>query len=438
MNKLLIIILLILNILLSQDADVGLTDMGSTGSKSVTGLSYQPAGMLGILDIGGTTGKCSWMVSLSDMTNDSGSVAFTGQYVDGTTPLYANDSYSWAYKDYVWAHSVKGNVDGDATWTSVESDGFTFNVTDADAHDYAHLTWGGGQAVTKVSQFHPSGTTGNQSITGVGFQPNAVIMVLTGRGSGFGGQTQHAELNFGFMADNGGQYVQGFHSHAGNGYHYSWGLTNACIIAIDATITGQASYVSMDSDGFTINWSNASSSSEYISYLAIGGVEAHVGTSTFQGSTGTWAVSGFGFEPDAVIGAFEGDHSAGIGFATSTGSTDHAYMTYSHWHGQDPSVSDQFSDDTWFLVETRYDGTLMGFMDISSFDSDGLTFDQADVGNTGAFGYLAFKVLEAIPAWQINIGDVWKPAVGVQINIGDAWKEVPATQINIGDAWKEN
>ena len=377
-------------------ADVGFYDMGSTGSKTVSGLSYQPKGLIGMLHGNGHNVGLAWTVALSDMT-DAGSYMFAGQYPDGQTPLYANDSYSVKKTDYVWAKAIKvANLVGEATFTSVNSDGFTFNVTDADNWNYSHLSWGGGQSVVKTGQFAPSGSTGNQSVTGIGFQPNAVIFFVTEHGADEGNQ-QHAKFILGWMAENGGQHLVSHGVSAGSGYGYGWQKTDACIIAQTSTITGQASYVSMDSGGFTINWSNAMGTDKYVHYMAIGGVEAYAGNDAFRASTGTFSKSGFGFQPDVIIGATRGDQNTGMGFATSPTQADQAYQQFSHWHGQDPSVADQNSNDGLFLLEMSYTGSAHGWIDVHSFDSDGVTFNQLDVGEQNTFGFLAFKIKQSVP-----------------------------------------
>lgn len=108
-------------------------------------------------------------------------------------------------------------------------------------------------------------STGNKSISGVGFKPQAVIFI--------GRVANGTSLNFSFgaMDGSGNQFAStGSHSH-GTTNSYRDSATNRCQI-VDAsgtsTIVQALSYVSMDTDGFTINVNTAGSIDT--SYIAIG------------------------------------------------------------------------------------------------------------------------------------------------------------------------
>src|SRR3990172_4848530 len=109
--------------------------------------------------------------------------------------------------------------------------------------------------------------TGNQAITGVGFQPKALIFgfvakTADGVGTGDGkyavagmavSSTQRAAVCF---ADDAARH------------------TNVkCLVMVNgaSTLLAEADLVTMDSDGFTINWSTAPSGAWIIPYVAFGG-----------------------------------------------------------------------------------------------------------------------------------------------------------------------
>ena len=97
-------------------------------------------------------------------------------------------------------------------------------------------------------------STGNKAITGVGFQPKIVCFTLLNPGS-----STVASLSSGAMTSS-AQYASAMvYAESGTNAARS-SSTSLCILAIsssDASTNLGASYVSMDSDGFTINVSTA-------------------------------------------------------------------------------------------------------------------------------------------------------------------------------------
>lgn len=95
-------------------------------------------------------------------------------------------------------------------------------------------------------------STGNKSVTGLGFTPKLVRFFLVSSAStvssasGVGGMTASA------------QFCQGWASDGASGARD--GRTNSCIIGINAsgTVSLRCTYVSLDADGFTINVAAAS------------------------------------------------------------------------------------------------------------------------------------------------------------------------------------
>ena len=98
-------------------------------------------------------------------------------------------------------------------------------------------------------------STGNKSITGVGFKPKLVrFTALIG-----GGSTVVA--SWGAMDENGNQYAFATAGIPSPVAMYRLGVDNFCILNLNTsgtTLLG-AKYISMDADGFTINVTNAGS-----------------------------------------------------------------------------------------------------------------------------------------------------------------------------------
>jgi hypothetical protein len=114
----------------------------------------------------------------------------------------------------------------------------------------------------KVGTFTSSGSTGNQSITGVGFKPRLIIL-----GFGFGDGTAFS-VGFGWANSDAQASVVSVYAEDG-GAVGSQG-TNDTFVIQRSNSTGaavaRASLVSMDSDGFTIN--NTVASATLMSYVA--------------------------------------------------------------------------------------------------------------------------------------------------------------------------
>lgn len=111
----------------------------------------------------------------------------------------------------------------------------------------------------KIGSFTTTGTTGNRQITGVGFKPKLVKFTAVPTA----GSAVQSIVNSGAMDDSGGQYVVGSSARpvVSNRAETAVPVTNACIKAYGISSGGvfgtdlTAAYVSMDADGFTINFS---------------------------------------------------------------------------------------------------------------------------------------------------------------------------------------
>lgn len=109
------------------------------------------------------------------------------------------------------------------------------------------------------------GSTGNKSVTGVGFTPKLVTFALKGGAAA----TDQALHGYGAMDENGTQFVH-FTADSSTGAVRRGSSDSACIAWTSTTTTQLlAAYVSMDADGFTINVSSASSTFA-VAYVAYG------------------------------------------------------------------------------------------------------------------------------------------------------------------------
>lgn len=105
-----------------------------------------------------------------------------------------------------------------------------------------------------VGTFTSSAGTGNQSITGIGFRPRLVKFDVAA------GDTSFFRIGFGAMDAAGNQYAWGATSEDANSGGRATISRVYCVALTNSAATDilLGSFVSMDADGFTINWVTAS------------------------------------------------------------------------------------------------------------------------------------------------------------------------------------
>lgn len=216
-----------------------------------------------------------------------------------------------------------GFLNQTATLKTFDSDGFTVTFTNAiAAREYLYLAIGGTGVSVKTGSGNWATSTGNQSFTGVGFQPTLLFLCAGGNYIGSESETDPgACFSYGWVDAEGRQGVSAWHEvHSGTSDNHRYQRTTKCVAVLDSTtgaVEAEAEFVSFDSDGFTINWTNAHSSAATLSYLAISGVFSHAGSLTQPSSTGTQEVDGLDVTADVVM--FQS-----VGNTTSSSSDNHA------------------------------------------------------------------------------------------------------------------
>ena len=147
-----------------------------------------------------------------------------------------------------------------ANRVSLDADGFTVNVNTAPASGYRvgyHAIGGTDLTNVKIGNFASLGSTGNQSITGLGFQPDAIIFGTA--------RTALAEANSTAIHWGLGMASGSPISQIGHGVYSRNGVTtgstrkvlNDVYAIVGEDFTGgiwYANVTSFDADGFTINW----------------------------------------------------------------------------------------------------------------------------------------------------------------------------------------
>lgn len=252
--------------------------------------------------------------------------------------------------------------------------------------------------------FNAATVAGNQAIT-VGFQPKAVIFYWA-HGTADGYQTG-GYLGYGFT-DGTRQGVVAVASDDGVGTSNIGSMTRTdSVISILSngapTEDARANIVSLDANGFTLNWSNAAGSAWNIHYLAVGGTEitnAYVGSFSRTAGTGNLAVTGTGFQPDFVM-MLAPEYTDALN-ATSTGAafsigmmtpTEQQTLGFGlHQDGQTTARINSGRQITTAALSTMYRGTEDGQASYASMDANGFTLNWTN-GPAGTVQvlYLALK-----------------------------------------------
>ena len=254
---------------------------------------------------------------------------------------------------------------------------------------------GGGTVLAKAGSFIGNGSTGNQSVTGVGFQPKVVLFRYNMSPSD--GSQSDSVTGFGVGISSSDRRVAGDYENHNltTSSHAAWNQDTYCIYTPSGG--SRADFVSMDSDGFTVNW--VTSSQMVVNYLALGGTALtnyKTGIGSAKTTTGNQSYTGVGFQPTALIvwaGKFstspldQSTNGNGLfGFATS--SSARGMVAWRNLNNSNPQVAKRRQSTQRILSST----TTFTEADFVSFDSDGFTLNYPTAGgNADIFYYLALR-----------------------------------------------
>ena len=297
----------------------------ATGAQSVTGMRFQPKGIIfwGVntaISVPEFNDFNYWSFGWTDGTTH---LATTSISFDGNATSDENrDAITSAV---ITAHNTANTTQHRAALTSLNSDGFTLNWTNifnAEQRYVNYLALGGDEVSVKCGVFNSNTVTGNQAVTGVGFQPTAVIFCPVWNSGGSNAALNTPAMGWTDGTNQGASYVV---SEEGRNPTDNWRYqrTSSCIAIgseTDGTVLGEASMVSLDANGFTVNWTTAPGAALRVYYFAIAGVQARAGAVTQPTATGGQEVTGLPFAPGTLLFQSVGQT------AQSTVQTDNRYM----------------------------------------------------------------------------------------------------------------
>lgn len=376
-----------------------------TGNQAFTGVGFQPKVLLLFFDKSTADGNAvSWMRCMgfgtsstdraahgtSYIDNVAGGTANMGRSVSGTHVLYAYEASSGAITAFLVADIV-----------TLDADGFTLNFTTVQASAYKinYIALGGADLTNyNVSTRQAPAATGSQGYTGEGFQPDCIIAIGTGTTTALPVSTNNAgarnQLSFGIS---GSAFASAYDGNDSDLTKYTGKGQKADIMlmlnanASPPVVLYEATLTSLDSDGYTWNWTTTSNA-RFFFVLALKGGQYGLGVfnQNVTPTTGNQAVSGLAFQPVGVTFASFGAASTtslsaaaqhGVGAANS--STSRFALTLAGAVSANTSVVDHNLDNANVIKSlTAGTPTVNTVADFVSLDATGFTINNTTVDAT--------------------------------------------------------
>jgi hypothetical protein len=189
---------------------------------------------------------------------------------------------------------------------------FQLNWTTNDGQPYVihYLVIGGPQVSAKVVNWQTPTSPGQKAVTGLGFQPEAVLHFYIGAAFTNAPPSSQASavIGMGAMDKTGAEWsIQASDASNQNPTVDSRAQRNDAAIYMytdigSVSVTKEATFVSMNSGGFTLNFGTANASPSQVYSLALAGLKAGVGTfnKITAGAPASQSVT-TGFSPGAVL-----------------------------------------------------------------------------------------------------------------------------------------
>lgn len=269
----------------------------------------------------------------------------------------------------------------------------------------------------------------DQSVASVGFQPKIVLFWWSGS-TGTADTVAGGNISPGFGAaiSNASRfYVVGFSLDAAANSDTSFAQGNDAAIAIYSaagTVDGLADFKSMDADGFTLTIDKQFTLAGRVSYLALGGddlTNVAIGSKQRDADTGNCAVTGVGFQPDAVLFAMTGLSGTTGGAANlffslgmATGASNQGVVAAASWDAKATSQAKGYGYNGEVIARVYSNNAVTCRDTFVQFDADGFTLNQLEGTTRYYYYYVALK------GGQYSVGDILTRTDGNDIaeNVG--------------------
>lgn len=382
------------------------TTPSSTGNNSITGLGFQPEL---VFFFGNDNTSDTWLddyVFYFGVAGDSSNQACIEVFSDdGVTTSNVASRYDKA--NCFGSINVAATSQTRGAFVSMDADGFTINWTTASAtqRKVNYIALGGDITGVKIQRFDQKTSSGSQSVTGVGFEPD-MVMIFQSRvttNNPPSGASVNSFPRLGFATSSSAEgYVanrirDGLATGSDTARAQKIDAVTGHIQSTTETISNEAEFTSMDADGFTLNWTTVDGSAYRMLYVAVAGGQWYSGNFARSGSTGDQSVTGVGFQPTGLLLAHNslGTTGAVAHARLHVGATD-GTNEYTVFAGDEDALSttDNINDlDSTKMLKSMTEGTpsTEWTADIVSLDSDGFTLNAATSdADTEEILYLAF------------------------------------------------
>ena len=398
------------------------TALAPTEEQAITGVGFQPKIVL--FWWGGSTASTdtvaggTYNVGFGAAASSSSRWCTMGMSEDAQTEEDA--FYSISDLECIRAYTDTATLDGIMDFVSMDADGFTLVVDDAftQAYRISYLALGGAD-LTDVYLGHTAFHTAVEeySVTGVGFQPDAVL--FAGRGAGhYRAASAHGNFCLGMATGASNQGAISAFAYDGQatswaqGYGYNGECNNAWISGY------RDAFVSFGADGFTLDHLEGTTANSFYHFICLKGGQYSVGDITTK-TDGTDIAETVGFQPSAILFA-----SANRAVSTQDTMTDHARISIGAGTSTTNRACAAISDeDNLADTETAFanydsavyahvvDDDTSGLMDLKSIDADGFTCVMDEVDASAC--WVTYLAIGATAAPSASVSPSVSPSTSV-------------------------
>lgn len=391
--------------------------------QSITGVGFQPGAVLFWFKSGGTaadTIQYSWShtdrcfgMGFAVSSTERAVMAIASRDDAGTTSEDFDRRETACIVDLDSGAVNLGRMD----FKSMDADGFTLTIDTQFVRGQgvmvSYLAINSevldGQHIGSFNRTAGDGT-GNQSVTDPGFTPDLVTLInsrgssnpstAAGSGIGFGAFTTTEQCTTSMLARDG--------QPAADSYRYTY--SGECISNFHQSgdILGRASFVSMDANGFTVNWDEMPTNGDtYVYYLAldfVAGANVYIGNFSTRTDGNDISVTDPGFTPEAIV--FVGHNqtestqdtkqsSMNFSFGAATSTSERGCMLYGNKDNADPTQLGMGFYESACVIQCNF-GTETGIesaCDLKSMDAAGFTVVMDDTDWQANFvWYIAISI----------------------------------------------
>ena len=349
----------------------------------------------------------------SGYTEDAVATSNTSRYLNDVAP--------------VGRISTADAQDGLLDLDSLDADGFTMIVDQVFGADQRiHFLAIGSADLTDTffGNFVEQNAIGNQSITGVGFQPDALLFLSVASGGAAPVLGNNLQNTIGGMVDATLEGVDAITSRDGQAsatsHRYNRNVDEAyATIAGGGAVNARFEFVSMDADGFTVNHLEADN--DRVFFLALKSTDAafHIGAFDTRTDGANIVVTGLGFKPAGLIfvshnavestaDTSQASNIRSVGLASSPTKRGAHYVSDISGEATMRVASAVEFDAVYIRTDEAAAPAITGLMDLVSKDPDGFTCVMDDPDPTAAqVLFFALGAAEVDPIEQ-GVSGKWR------------------------------